>query len=402
MKAVIGGGPAGMMAATAAAEAGKKVILLEKNEKVGRKLAITGKGRCNVTNACAIEELLENVPTNGNFLYSAFYGFSNADVMNFFEARGVPLKVERGKRVFPVSDRAYDIVDALRAAALGAGVKIIRDEAVEVKAENGQVVSVLGKRAEYPCDGAVIATGGAGYRQTGSTGDGYRFARSLGHTVTDIYPSLIPIETVEDTKPLQGLSLRNTAMKVKNPDGKVVYEDFGEMLFTHFGLSGPMILSASGHLGKNPKGFRFIFDVKPALGDEKLDERILRDFSENSNKDIINSLGALLPAKLIPYVLKLAGIDPRLKINSVTRLQRKSLRDVMKNLEFTASAYRPINEAIITSGGVSVKEINPSTMESKLVKGLFFAGEVIDVDAYTGGFNLQIAFSTGRLAGNNV
>lgn len=402
MKTVIGGGPAGMMAAIAAAESGKEVILLEKNEKTGRKLAITGKGRCNITNACELDELFENIPTNKNFLYSAFYSFTNTDVINFFEANGVPTKVERGNRVFPVSDKAFDVVDALKNRSRTLGVKIIRDEAVEITAENGAVAAVKGRRSSYKCDGVVIATGGASYKQTGSTGDGYKFARQLGHTVTDIYPSLIPIVTKEDTEPLQGLSLKNSALVVRNKKGRAIYEDFGEMLFTHFGLSGPMILSASGHLGAEPEGFEFCIDLKPALSEEKLDERILRDFSDNANRDFVNSLGGLLPSKLIPYIVERSGIPPHTKVNSITRQQRKDLVRLLKNLKFTASAYRPINEAIITSGGVSVKEINPSTMESRLVKGLFFAGEVIDVDAYTGGFNLQIAFSTGHLAGMNV
>ena len=402
MKVVIGGGPAGMMAAIAAAERGEKVILLEKNEKLGRKLAITGKGRCNITNACEVEELLGNIPVNKNFLYSAFYGFTNADTINFFEENGVPTKVERGNRVFPVSDKAYDVVDALLIKLRRTGVRIVRDTALEILTENGSVIGVKGQNDTYPCDGAVIATGGQSYAQTGSTGDGYRFAKELGHSVTDIYPSLIPIVTEEPTGALQGLSLKNAALTVKDPKGKTVYTDFGEMLFTHFGLSGPMILSASGHLGKNPKGCRFIIDLKPALAEEKLDERVLRDFGENVNKDFQNSLGALLPAKMIPYIVGKSEIPPHTKVNSITREQRRRLVRLVKNLEFTAAAYRPINEAIITCGGVNVKEINPSTMESRLVKGLFFAGEVIDVSAYTGGFNLQIAFSTGRLAGNNL
>ncbi len=402
MKAVIGGGAAGMMAAIAAAEKGSEVILIEKNEKLGRKLAITGKGRCNITNACEVEELFENIPRNPRFLYSAIYGFTNSDVTAFFEENGVPVKVERGNRVFPVSDKSYDVIDALRKRLIKLGVKIIHDEAVDILTENGAVTAVRCKNRTYPCDGAVIATGGASYKQTGSTGAGYEFARRLGHSITPLFPSLIPIVTEEDTKPLQGLSLKNTALRVKNPKGKTIYEDFGEMLFTHFGLSGPMILSASGHLGASPKGCRFIIDLKPALSEEKLDERILRDFAENPNRDFANSLGALLPAKLIPYIIEKSEIPPHTKVNSVTKAQRRALAALLKALTFTAECYRPINEAIITSGGVSVREINPSTMESRLVKGLFFAGEVIDVDAYTGGFNLQIAFSTGHLAGNNV
>lgn len=391
-----------MMAAIVAAERGESVTLLEKNEKLGRKLAITGKGRCNITNACPVEDFFDNVPNNGNFLYSAIYGFTNADTVEFFEKNGVPTKVERGNRVFPVSDRAYDVVDALLLRLRKAGVRIVRDTALEVLAENGAVTGVRGEKGHYPCDGAVIATGGLSYAQTGSTGDGYRFAKELGHRVTDIYPSLIPIVTIEPTAALQGLSLKNAALTVKNPKGKVIYTDFGELLFTHFGLSGPMILSASGHMGKDPGGCRLIIDIKPALSEERLDERVLRDFGENANRDFLNSLGALLPAKMIPYVVEKSGIPPHTKVNSVTREQRRALVWLLKNMEFTARCYRPLNEAIITCGGVNVREVDPSTMESKLVKGLFFAGEVLDVNAYTGGFNLQIAFSTGHLAGNNL
>ncbi len=391
-----------MMAAIAAAERGERVILLERNEKPGRKLAITGKGRCNITNACPVEDFFENVPANGSFLYSAVYGFTNADTVEFFENNGVPTKVERGNRVFPVSDRAYDVVDALLRRLRALGVRIVRDRAAEIAVQNGAVTGVRGEKTFYPCDGAVVATGGASYAQTGSTGDGYRLAEKLGHTVTDIYPSLIPVVTVEPTAVLQGLSLKNAALTVKDAKGKVIYTDFGELLFTHFGLSGPMILSASGHMGKEPRGCRLIIDMKPALTEEKLDERVLRDFGENVNRDFANSLGALLPAKMIPYIVERSGIPPHTKINSVTRERRRALVRLLKALEFTADRYRPLNEAIVTRGGVSVREVDPSTMQSRLVKGLFFAGEVLDVSAYTGGFNLQIAFSTGRLAGNNV
>lgn len=391
-----------MMAAIAAAERGERVILLERNEKPGRKLAITGKGRCNITNACPVEDFFENVPANGSFLYSAVYGFTNADTVEFFENNGVPTKVERGNRVFPVSDRAYDVVDALLRKLRALGVRIVRDRAAEIAVQNGAVTGVRGEKTFYPCDGAVVATGGASYAQTGSTGDGYRLAERLGHTVTDIYPSLIPVVTVEPTAALQGLSLKNAALTVKDAKGRVIYTDFGELLFTHFGLSGPMILSASGHMGKEPRGCRLIIDMKPALTEEKLDERVLRDFGENVNRDFANSLGALLPAKMIPYIVERSGIPPHTKINSVTRERRRALVRLLKALEFTADRYRPLNEAIVTRGGVSVREVDPSTMQSRLVKGLFFAGEVLDVSAYTGGFNLQIAFSTGRLAGNNV
>ncbi len=402
MKVVIGGGPAGMMAAIAAGERGESVTLLERNEKVGRKLAITGKGRCNVTNACPTEDFFDNVPANGSFLYSAVYGFTNHDTVDFFENSGVPLKVERGDRVFPVSDRAYDVVDAMLRRLRQAGVRIVRDRATGITAEKDAVTGVRGEKGFYPCDGAVIATGGMSYAQTGSTGDGYKLARMLGHSVTDIYPSLIPIVTVEPTDRLQGLSLKNAALTVKNANGRVIYTDFGELLFTHFGLSGPMILSASGHMGREPRGCRLIIDLKPALTEEKLNERVLRDFGENVNRDFVNSLGALLPAKMIPYIVERSGIPAHVKINSVTKEQRRGLVRLLKNLDFTAESYRPLNEAIITCGGVNVREVDPSTMESRLVKGLFFAGEVLDVSAYTGGFNLQIAFSTGRLAGNNI
>ncbi len=402
MKVVIGAGPAGMMAAIAAAEAGKRVLLIEKNEKPGRKLAITGKGRCNVTNARDVSEFFDNIPTNPSFLYSALYGFTNADLMRFFEDNGVPLKVERGERVFPCSDRAYDIVDALKNRLRALGVRLVRDEAAAIETAGGAVVAVRGKNGLYPCDGAVIATGGLSYAQTGSTGDGYRFAKALGHGVTPPRPSLVPIVTREDVSALQGLSLKNCALTVTDRKGAAIYKNQGEMLFTHYGLSGPLVLTASGHIGAEPSGFHLSIDLKPALDADKLDERILRDFSSEKNKDFANSLGALLPAKLIPYIVERSEIPPRAKVNSVTREQRRRLASLLKNLDFTAEAYRPINEAIITSGGVNVREINPSTMESRLVKGLFFAGEVIDCDAYTGGYNLQIAFSTGHLAGMNV
>ncbi len=402
MKVVIGAGPAGMMAAIAAAEDGKRVLLIEKNEKPGRKLAITGKGRCNVTNARDISEFFDNIPTNPSFLYSALYGFTNVDVMRFFEENGVPLKVERGERVFPQSDRAFDIVDALKNRIRALGVRLVRDEAAAIEAVGGAVTAVCGKNGVYPCDGVVIATGGLSYAQTGSTGDGYRFAKALGHGVTPPRPSLVPVVTREDVSALQGLSLRNSGLVVTDAKGRTVYSGMGEMLFTHYGLSGPLVLTATGHIGAEPAGFRFSIDLKPALDEDKLDERVLRDFSAEKNRDFANALGALLPAKIIPYIVEKSEIPPRAKVNSVTREQRRRFVSLLKNLEFIAEAYRPINEAIVTSGGVKVREINPSTMESRLVKGLFFAGEVIDCDACTGGFNLQIAFSTGHLAGMNV
>lgn len=402
---VIGGGPAGMMAAGVAAERGKKVKLIEQNKLLGKKLMITGKGRCNVTNACEdVQDLIRNIPTNGSFLYSALYGFTNRQTMEFFEAMGVPLKVERGERVFPVSDKSLDIVQAMRRFLTQNNVELIQDRVDNILVRDGRVCGVVAaKRGEIPADSVILATGGLSYQSTGSTGDGYTWAEDLGHTITDIRPSLVPLEVAEEwISELAGLSLKNVALTVYNQKGKKIYTDFGEMMFAHFGLTGPIILSASAHMRKmGEESYRLVLDLKPALDEKQLDARICRDFQENLNRDFRNGLSGLLPSKLIPQMIALSGIDPYKKINSVTKEERRYLGGLLKNLEFHVTGFCPIDQAIITSGGVSVKEINPSTMESKLVPGLFFAGEIMDVDAYTGGFNLQIAFSTGHLAGSS-
>ncbi|MCQ2474694.1 MAG: NAD(P)/FAD-dependent oxidoreductase [Clostridia bacterium] len=400
---VVGAGAAGLMAAGSAAEAGARTVILERNDRPGRKVMITGKGRCNVTNNCAsLQTLISNVPRNGRFLYGAFSRFMPADVIDFFESRGVELKTERGSRVFPVSDKSSDIVDAL--AEFGCSKsKVIKGRAVKLITENGYAAGIETENGETVyADKIIIATGGLSYPATGSTGDGYELARQAGHTVTEIKPSLVPLEIHEGfCSELMGLSLRNTAIKVFDTEkNKEIYSDFGEMLFTHFGVSGPMILSASAHMRDMKKGrYKIFIDLKPALSIEQLDARILRDFSENTNKNFINALDGLLPKKLVPVVVKLSRIPMSEKVNQITREQRRALAELLKNLAVTVTDFRPVDEAIITSGGIDVSEINPKTMESKLVKGLYFAGEVIDADAYTGGFNLQIAFSTGRLAG---
>lgn len=401
---VIGGGPAGLMCAATAAKRGKKVILIDKNNILARKLRITGKGRCNITNSADISEFIGMVCSNPNFMYSAFYTFTNQDVINFFEEMKVPLKEERGGRIFPVSDSAKDVAEALIEYAKKFGVILKKDEVTRILYSDGAVVGVNTKSSgKIECSSVVIATGGVSYPLTGSTGDGYVFATDAGHKIVNPEPSLIPLVVSEKyVTDLQGLSLKNIAIKVKN-GSKCVYDDFGEMLFTHFGLSGPVILSASSNLKKIGEiKYKLYIDLKPALDETQLDKRIQRDFEKYINKNFSNSLDDLLPQKLIPVIIKLSGIDPFLKVHQISREQRLTLCHLIKNLEFTITGVRPIEEAIITRGGVSVKEINPSTMESKLVSGLFFAGEVIDVDAYTGGFNLQIAFSTGYLAGLNV
>ncbi|MBR2459932.1 MAG: NAD(P)/FAD-dependent oxidoreductase [Clostridia bacterium] len=399
--AVIGGGAAGLMAAGRAHELGADVTLFEKNSKFGRKLAITGKGRCNVTNNCTPEEFLRSVLNNSRFMYSAIYNFTPGDTMAFFESRGVKLKTERGNRVFPVSDKSYDIVDALGAYA--SKCRIVRESVEGIVAENGRVsgVSVSGKTE--PFDSVIVCTGGASYPLTGSTGDGYRFAKAVGHTVVSPRPSLIPIVTEEVwCRELQGLSLKNVAVSIYR-DSQKVYSDFGEMLFTHFGVSGPMILSASAYMsGKGFKGCRMVIDLKPALDEKALDKRVLSDFEKFRLKNFDNALDELLPQKMIPVMIGLSGISPKKKVHEIGREERLRLVHLLKNLEITPIGFRPIEEAIITAGGVSVKEINPRTMESKLVSGLYFAGEVIDVDAYTGGFNLQIAFSTAVAAAEAV
>lgn len=403
--AVIGGGAAGMMAAIKAAENGAEVTLIERNDRPGKKLRITGKGRCNVTNACDTKEFLNHVPTNPRFLYSALSCFSTEDTVAFFEEAGVPLKVERGRRVFPVSDRAEDIVNALVKRVKAAGVKIVTGRVDGIEARDGAICGCrIGQRL-IEADAVIIATGGRSYPGTGSDGDGYRLAGELGHNVTPLIPSLVPLTSKSRICPsLQGLSLRNVALKVTDTTtGKTAYEDFGEMMFTHFGMTGPMILSASAHLSELSAGrYEAHIDLKPALDEKTLDARILSDFAKYANKDFINALSDLLPAKLIPVVVGLTGIDERKKVNSVTKEERGVLVRTVKDLRIRIDGFRPIAEAIVTKGGIDVKQIDPKTMESKLVSGLYFAGEVIDVDAYTGGYNLQIAFATGALSGQSA
>ncbi|MBQ7837852.1 MAG: NAD(P)/FAD-dependent oxidoreductase [Clostridia bacterium] len=400
---VIGGGAAGLMAAGTAANEGVETIVLERNERPARKVMITGKGRCNVTNNCSsLQELIQNVPRNGRFLYGAFSRFMPADVIDFFESRGVELKTERGNRVFPVSDNAVDIVDAL-VSYTKSRARIMNGRATKLLLDDGKIKGIETENSEVIyADKVIIATGGLSYPGTGSTGDGYSLARQAGHNITELVPSLVPLEIHEGfCTDLMGLSLRNVATKVVDTEsGKTVYTDFGEMLFTHFGVSGPMILSASAHMRSMKSGkYKIYIDLKPALTIEQLDARILRDFSENTNKNFINALNSLLPKKLVPVIVKLSGINLTTKVNQITKEQRRRLAELLKGLCVTVTGFRPVSEAIITSGGVDVSQINPKTMESKLAGGLYFAGEVIDADAYTGGFNLQIAFSTGRLAG---
>jgi len=403
--AVVGAGAAGLMAAGKAAERGCDVIVFEKNDRVGKKISISGKGRCNLTNNTDIEGLINNIPGNGNFLYSAFYTFSNEDIIRFFEENGLKTKVERGGRVFPQSDSAIDVVDVLQKYVINNGAHIkLKSPVLEVKTENNSVCGVvLNDGSLIKCDSVILATGGMSYPRTGSTGDGYRIAKELGHTIKDAKPSLVPLVVEEKwVKELQGLSLKNISITLTDSHGKKIYSDFGEMLFTHFGVSGPVILSCSRHILKyDYKDVKLHIDLKPALSMEKLDDRITRDFVKFSRKQFKNSLDDLLPQKLIPVVIKLSGIPPEKFVNQITKEGRRKLAEILKNLEFNIIGSRPISEAIVTAGGVSTNEINPSTMESKLVKGLFFAGELIDVDGYTGGFNLTIAFSTGYLAGLN-
>lgn len=402
---IIGGGAAGLFAAISAAENGADVTLLEKNDRCGKKLRITGKGRCNVTNDCSTEEFLQNVPTNPRFLYSALSVLSTQDVKDFFESEGVPLKTERGRRVFPVSDKAQDIVSALVSACIARGVKIINEKVLSLIISDNTVKGVSTDCGEHLADAVIICTGGRSYTRTGSDGDGYTFAKAAGHTVTPLLPSLVPIVCAGKLCPsLQGLSLKNVSLSITDKNTKKeIYSDFGEMMFTHFGITGPMVLSASAHIPDISSGrYEAHINLKPALDEKTLDARILSDFSKYSNKDLINALDDLLPKKLVPVVVSLSKIDPRKKINSITREERQSLIDVIRDLRLSLTGFRPLEEAIITKGGVSVKEIDPKTMASKKCAGLYFAGEVIDVDAYTGGFNLQIAFSTGKLAGRSA
>ena len=397
---VVGGGAAGMMAAICAAEQGAEVTLLEPNERLGKKLNITGKGRCNVTNNADLETLLANTPKNGKFLYSAFSKFDGRDTMAFFEKIGVPLKTERGNRVFPVSDRAFDISGALERRLKALKVSLVRDCAVSLGITEGEVNCVAGEKRTYPADAIIMATGGVSYPATGSTGEGHRMATEAGHTVTPLQGSLVPLKEQGNLcARMQGLSLRNVSLTVFENDKKI-YTDFGEMLFTHFGVSGPLVLSASAHMRRfDKKKYRLEIDLKPALDEPTLDKRILSDFEKHSNSDFCNALNDLLPQKLIPVLVELTGIPEHQKVHDITKEQRRELLRLLKHFPVEVAGLRPVTDAIITSGGVKVSEINPTTMESKIVKGLYFAGELIDVDAYTGGFNLQIAWATGRAAG---
>lgn len=403
--AVIGGGPAGILAAGTAGEFGKNVTLFEKNDKLGKKLFITGKGRCNITNRCDIEELIQNVVVNNSFMYSGFYSFTNETIIDLLGKYGVDVKTERGNRVFPVSDKSSDVIKAFQ--------KFLKDSNVEVKLNsevkeiryidfNKKFEILLSNGSNYEFDKVVIATGGKSYEQTGSTGDGYKFAKNFGHKVINLRPALVPCEVEEKwIKEIQGLSLKNVSISAY-VKGKKIFEDFGEMIFTHYGISGPIVLTMSNFINRYiSQKISFKIDLKPALSIEKLDDRILRDFQKYSRKQFKNALVDLLPHKIIPIIIRLTDIDEDKYVNQITKDERKRLIDTIKGFQLTFSKFRPLNEAIITSGGISTEEIDPHTMESKIIKGLYFAGEVIDVDALTGGFNLQIAYSTGYLAGLN-
>ncbi len=408
---VIGGGPAGMMSAISSAENGNDVTIIEKMQSLGRKLLITGKGRCNITSSLDMDEFIKNIPGNGMFLYSAFKNYTNQDIIKLLKEEGLEVKEERGNRIFPVTDKSLDVLKCFEKKLKSLNVNIILNTKVkEILVEDNIVKGVKTEKEIINADKVILATGGKSYPLTGSTGDGYVMAQKLGHTITKINPSLVPLETFdkETCKNLQGLSLKNVQIELidKNKN-KVIYEDFGEMLFTHFGVSGPTILSSSAHLVRykniqqlfNENKISLKIDFKPALSEEKLNDRILRDFNEEKNKMFRNSLDKLLPQKLIPIIIKISGIEPNKKVNEITKIERKNLVKLLKNFEITIKGFRTIDEAIITSGGIKIKEINPKTMESKIIKGLYFAGEIIDVDAYTGGFNLQIAYSTGYTAG---
>ncbi len=417
---VVGGGPAGMMAAITASENGNEVYLLEKNNKLGKKLLITGKGRCNITSSLDMKEFISNVPGNGKFLYSVFDNYTNIDIINFLKKHGVNVKEERGNRIFPISDKSIDVLKAFEDELKNKHVKIKFNSKVtnieieEDKVKFVQYIDENGENKKIKTDKVILATGGKTYSMTGSTGDGYEIAQKLGHTITEIKPSLVPLTSsgtsLNVCKELQGLSLKNVGIKIIDTSkNKVIYEDFGEMLFTHFGVSGPIILSASAHLLRyknintllKEQNIKLVIDLKPALSIEKLDLRIQRDFLEEKNKEYKNSLNNLLPQKLIKPVIRISEINADKKVNEITREERIKIVSLLKKFTITISGFRPIEEGIVTSGGISTKEINPKTMESKLIKGLFFAGEIIDVDAYTGGFNLQIAYSTGYTAGRN-
>ena len=417
---VIGGGPAGMMAAISASQNNNEVWLLEKNNKLGKKLLITGKGRCNITSSLDMKNFISNVPGNGKFLYSAFDNYTNIDIINFLKKHGVNVKEERGNRIFPTSDKSVDVLSAFEKELKNKNIKIkFNAKVTDIETKDNEVKYVKyeeeGKQKSIEADKVILATGGKTYPQTGSTGDGYEMAKRLGHTITEIKPSLVPLTTsgvsLELCKEMQGLSLKNVSIKIMDTSkNKLIYEDFGEMLFTHFGISGPTILSASAHLIRyknidsllKEQKIKLIIDLKPALSLEKLDTRVQRDFLNNKNKEFKNSLNNLLPQKLISPIIQLSEIDGNEKVNEITKEKRLRLVKLLKNFTIAITGFRPLEEGIVTSGGISIKEINPKTMESKLVKGLFFAGEIIDVDAYTGGFNLQIAYSTGYTAGSEI
>ena len=398
---IIGGGPAGMFAAITAAEQGKKVLLLERNDRLGKKLLITGKGRCNVTNDCSAEDILKNVPRNGKFLFSAMNAFPPQWIMDFFNDNGCELKTERGNRVFPVSDRSQSVLECLQKVMRAKGVTTKTARVKELLVENGQVVGVRTDRDEIRSSWVILATGGVSYPATGSTGDGYAMARAVGHTIVEPQGSLVPLETAgNDCQDMQGLSLRNVGVKLLNAKGKVLYKDFGELLFTHFGVSGPTVLSASCHL--KGEGCKLVIDMKPALDEAKLNDRILRDLEMYQNRAMENALTDLLPRSMIPVVLRRLEIDPAMQANSLTKQKRRALIELLKAFPVEITGRRPVAEAIITSGGVKIGEIDPKTMESKKIPGLYFAGEIIDCDAYTGGFNLQIAWATAYAAGMSV
>ena len=397
---VIGGGPAGMFAAITAAEQGKKVLLLEKNHRLGKKLLITGKGRCNVTNHCSGQEVLQNTPRNGRFLFSAMAAFPPEKTYAFFESHGCPLKVERGNRVFPVSDRSQSVLDCLQNELRRLHVIVSEERVTEILTAEGRVTGVRTDRGSHEAGWVILATGGVSYPATGSTGDGYRMAEALGHTIVPQEGSLVPLEAEEDCKQMQGLSLRNVGVKLLGAKGKVLYQDFGELLFTHFGVSGPTVLSASCHM--KGEDCRLLLDLKPALDEAKLDARILRDLEMYQNRAMENALTDLMPRSMIPVVLRRLEIAPDMQANSLTKQKRRALVELLKAFPVEILGKRPVSEAIITSGGVKVSEINPKTMESKLVPGLYFAGEIIDCDAYTGGFNLQIAWSTAYAAAGSA
>lgn len=410
---VIGGGPAGMMSAITSAEQGNQVILMEKMSSLGRKLLITGKGRCNITSSLDMDEFIKNTPGNGRFLYSCYQEFTNQDIINFFKRQGLDVKEERGNRIFPVTDKSVDVLKAFTKKLKELNIKIEYNTKVEeILTQGDKVIGVRANNKTIQADKVILATGGKSYPLTGSTGDGYELAKKLGHTITDIKPSLVPLETHNKKvcQEMQGLSLRNVKIQLKDIEkNKVIYEEQGEMIFTHFGVSGPTILSSSAHLVRYKnieekfasKKIVLSIDFKPALSEDKLDARVLRDFDKQKNKQYKNSLDELLPQKLIPIIVEKSKISPNKKVNEITKEERRNLVQLLKQFNLEIKQFRPIDEAIVTSGGVSIKDINPKTMASKLVEGLYFAGEIIDVDSYTGGFNLQIAYSTGYVAGKN-